>query len=283
LKLTIGLVLALVSAVAINGGFFLQHGASGTLPTLSLRHPFASLRSLFTNVRWLVGYVAGWVGWGIYILALREAPLSLVQAVAAGGVGVLALAAWRWGHAPLATRERVGVSACVAGLAAVAVSLGQSGKLDIRPGWHSTTIWILVPVIAAVAVAIIPRRLLAPGAGLGAAAGLLFAAGDIATKAALLGRGLVLVPFLLATYVLAFVALQLAFQRGTALVTAGVCTLLNNALPIGAGVILFREQLPPGGYGLLRLAGFAAVVVGAVLLARGEGETNDESKERTQP
>jgi hypothetical protein len=277
LKLTIGLVLALVAAVAINGGFFLQHGASGTLPTLSLRHPFASLRSLFTNMRWLVGYVAGWVGWGIYIVALREAPLSLVQAVAAGGVGVLALAVWRWGHAPLAARERIGVSACVAGLVAVAVSLGQSGRLDVRPGWHSTAVWILLPVIAAGVAVAVPRRLLAPGAGLGAAAGLLFAAGDIATKAALLGVGLLLVPILLATYVLAFVALQLAFQRGTALVTAGVCTLLNNALPIGAGVVLFREQLPPGGLGVLRMVGFAAVVVGAVLLARGEGE----SKERT--
>jgi membrane-bound ClpP family serine protease len=60
-------------------------------------------------------------------------------------------------------------------------------------------------------------------------------------------------------------------------VTAGVCTLLNNALPIGAGVILFREHLPPAGFGVLRVAGFAAVVVGAVLLARGEGESNERT------
>ena len=38
--------------------------------------------------------------------------------------------------------------------------------------------------------------------------------------------------------------LQAAFQHGSALTTAGLSTLLTNALPIAAGMVLFHEPLP---------------------------------------
>ena len=66
---------------------------------------------------------------------------------------------------------------------------------------------------------------------------------------------------------LAFVALQLSFQRGSALATAGVSTLLTNALPILAGLMVFSEHMPGGAAGLLRGLGFAGAVLGATLLA----------------
>ena len=65
---------------------------------------------------------------------------------------------------------------------------------------------------------------------------------------------------------LAFVALQLGFQRGGALATAGVATLFTNALPIAAGTTLFGEGL--GSVPPLRAAAFGLTVAGATLLAR---------------
>ena len=74
--------------------------------------------------------------------------------------------------------------------------------------------------------------------------------------------------------------LQAAFQRGGALTTAGLSTLLTNALPIAAGMVLFHEPLPSGLIGAIRIAAFAAVVAGAVLLAaRGK---DVEPRPRTQ-
>src|SRR5262249_3574011 len=61
--------------------------------------------------------------------------------------------------------------------------------------------------------------------------------------------------------------LQLGFQRGGALATAGVSTLLTNALPIAAGATIFHEGLPGGALGAARLLAFAAVVAGAALFA----------------
>jgi hypothetical protein len=63
------------------------------------------------------------------------------------------------------------------------------------------------------------------------------------------------------------VALQLAFQRGRVLETAGLSTLVNNLIPIVGGLVVFHETLPKGLAGIARVASFVAVVCGAVLLA----------------
>ena len=55
----LGLALALASAFALNWGWIAQHGAAHELPPLSLRHPLASLRSLFRDLAWLSGFVVG--------------------------------------------------------------------------------------------------------------------------------------------------------------------------------------------------------------------------------
>src|SRR5262249_58169226 len=92
------------------------------------------------------------------------------------------------------------------------------------------------------------------GAGFGVAAGVLYASGDVATKAAVAGGvALVFAAAVLACHGLAFVAMQLGFQRGGALGTAGVSTLFTNALPIAAGPVVFHERLPAGAHGGQRL------------------------------
>ena len=106
------------------------------------------------------------------------------------------------------------------------------------------------------------------GAGLGTAAGVLCAAGDVATKAAVGGGGRVgFIRVVFAAHGLAFVCLQFAFQRGGALATTGISTLLTNALPIAAGISIFGERLPGGIAGDLRLTAFVLVILCAVGLA----------------
>jgi hypothetical protein len=61
--------------------------------------------------------------------------------------------------------------------------------------------------------------------------------------------------------------LQSGFQRGRALATAGIATLATNAIPIAAAMTLFREPLPGGILGFVRVAAFASVVISAVWLA----------------
>jgi hypothetical protein len=278
-----GLLLALVSTAALSYGFYRQHSAAGQLPTLTLRRPVSSLASLLRCWRWLAGFVIGLLGWALYIVALRFAPLSLVQATAAGGVGLLALLVRR-GGTRLSGYDRAGVAAAVAGLCVLGFSLPFAmPTAHGRPAGAALPLaWVLASVVVAGAAAGPMAGRLRPGAGLGAASGLLYSAGDVATKALVTGTrpAPLFAALLLACHGLAFCCLQLAFQRGSALATAGLSTLLTNALPVVAGLTLYAEAIPGGAAGVLRGAGFAGTVAGAALLsARAEPGNTDHKPE----
>jgi len=269
--LAFGLVLALGSAAALNWGFLTQHGAAASLPPLALGRPLRSLKLLFATPRWLVGFCVGLAGWALYVAALRLAPLSLVQAASAGGIGLLALLVTRSTETRLSRREWTGVALAVAGLGLLGASLARHASAG-RPGASAAVAaWIVVSVLFAVLAAGPGATRLVSGAGFGVASGVLYAAGDVATKAAVAGgTALLFVAAVLACHGLAFAALQLGFQQGGALATAGVSTLLTNALPIAAGMAVFHEGIPAGAFGALRIAAFALVVAGAGALARPE-------------
>ena len=110
MQIALALVLTIVSTCALDLGYLLQHQAASSLPPLSLRRPIASLRSLLSERRWLLGFGVQAGGFVLYVIALALAPLSLVQATAAGGIGILALMVSRITHIPLTRYERVGAT-----------------------------------------------------------------------------------------------------------------------------------------------------------------------------
>ena len=83
---------------------------------------------------------------------------------------------------------------------------------------------------------------------------------------------------MIAGYSLGTAFLQLGYQKGGALTVAGLATLLTNALPIAAGTVVIGEPVPSGTFGGVRIVAFAAVTVGAILLARPDrGTTQNEA------
>ena len=270
-----GLALALASTFALNWGWFAQHNAAAALPPLSLRAPVRSLRALGGSRAWVAGFLAGVGGWVLYVAALALAPLSLVQATSAGGIGILALLVHRRGDR-LGRGQWLAVALAVTGLVLLGVSLAGGVAVGHPPTLAALATWLGVSALLALVAAAAPVPI-AAGAGLGIAAGLLYAAGDVATKpVAYGGAWLLLVPVLLSAHGAAFVAIQLGFQRGRALATAGMASLLTNAVPIAAGVALFHERLPDGAFGVVRVVAFCLVVVAAGLLARPEQDREDD-------
>jgi hypothetical protein len=281
-QIALALLLTIVSACALDLGYLLQHDVAARLPPLSLRRPIASARSLLVEPRWLIGSGSQVGGFVLYVVALALAPLSLVQATAAGGIGILAIMVSRITHVALTRPEQVGAAVSVLGLAL----LGASVLSTHGGGSGATYAWVAIWLGASVAGAILCIRLLARPIGRapawGIASGILFAAGDVATKMAVSG-GLDNVAFLaclIVFYGAGTAVLQAAFQRGGALRTAGLSTLLTNALPIAAGMVLFHEPLPAGWIGAVRVAAFAAVVTGAVLLAARSKEAEPRQPEQ---
>jgi len=83
---------------------------------------------------------------------------------------------------------------------------------------------------------------------------------------------------LIVGYTVGTALLQIGYQAGGALTVAGLATLLTNAVPIAAGTIVLGEPVPSGVLGGLRVLAYAAVTIGAVLLARPEKPAEQRSR-----
>ena len=260
--------------MVINLAYLREHDAVSGLPPLSMRHPVHSARLLLTDRKWLIGFGMESAGFALYVAALALAPLSLVQSIAAGGIGVLAYAGARMAKRRLTRVELGGVLLSVLGLVALAISLvgghAKQGGGDIGP----ILLWLGVTMFLGIACVGVGRRRFGAAVANGVAGGLFFSIGDISTKLATQGgvRVVFAVPMLLG-YAAGTGLLQLGYQAGGALTVAGLATLVTNALPIAAGTVVLDEPLPSGWLGVVRAVAFAAVVIGAVLLARQQPRT----------
>ncbi len=268
----IGLALSLISAVAVNWAYLREHDAARELPPVSARRPLVSARRLVRSRAWLVGFAAETAGWLVYLAALRLAPLALVQTVGAAGIAVLAVAQ-SGGHIErLPRRAQLASAIAVLGLVLLGLSLVGTHPAGRQPHPGVAIVW-LAGCVGAAALLTLAQVRLTRAVALGLGAGLLFATGDISAKLAVYGGvWLIVVVLLIATYALGSIELQAAFQHGDALTAAGTATLTTNAVPIAAGVVLFDEGIPGGTRGVLQVAAFAALVLGAALLNdRGAG------------
>lgn len=268
MQTAIGLVLALASAVAVNWAYTREHDAAAAMPRFTPRQPLRFVSMLVSDRRWLTGFAAESVGWLVYVAALRLAPISLVQAVGASGIAVLAFATAHGRRRNLDAREQIAVAVAVGGLVLLSFSLIGTHQPDRAPDWAAVAIWLTCSLGAA-ALLVLPRSRLGRGPALGLAAGLLFAGGDICAKLVTYrGAWLVALVPLIVCYALGSSILQAAFQHSNALTAAGLATLSTNAVPIAAGFAVFGESLPRGTGGALQIAAFASLVVSAAFLTR---------------
>ncbi len=253
----LGLMLAVGSAALINLGFLLQqrglvHGIGN-----GLRAWVAALRSR----TWLAGQALGWLGFAVQILAVALAPLSLVQAFAAGGLALcVPLAAGIFGHR-VPRVQVVAVAAVAAGLAVL--SLGVP-----RPGVGVSAAMLICGTALALAAGSAVSSSGGPAAR-SIAAGLLYGVADAAIKAVAVGvhahgvSGLASSWTLLAAVATfaGFLAFQAALRQGNAVSVIALMTAVTTITALAFGVIAFHESLGSGAaMTIVHLAGIALVL-----------------------
>src|SRR5487761_584595 len=219
--------LALAATTLTNVAYLREHDAVKALPDFSPRRPVQAVRVVITDRDWLRGFALESAGFTLYVVALALAPLSLVQSLGAGGIGILAFVSARVGGRSLPRHEVVGVVVSIVGLVALAVSLaGGSGE---GGGGSSLEIelWLGATAAAAVIVVAVGRRFGGLAVSEGIAGGLFFSIGDLSVKVATQGGGRAAFGItVVAGYALGTALLQLGYRHGGALTVAGLATLL---------------------------------------------------------
>ena len=274
----IGIVLALACALAGNVGFVYKQRGARAAPAVDMRRPLLTARSLFGSPLFAIGMLIAVAAWIFHVAAMAVAPLSLVQAVLAGGVVLLAVMAERVFGVRVGGRQWIGLGLAATGLMLLGVTVpGAHGGQARFSASHM--IAFEACLIAAGTLLIMGPRIGAPeqqhGFMLGAAAGILFGASDVAIKAISMILGSagplgLLNPWTAVTLVAsiaAFYASAKALQDGEPVPVIAITGTAANVAGILGGIIVFGEPLPANPVVLIvQCIAFTLVLVAAWLI-----------------
>jgi hypothetical protein len=277
-----GALLALAAALALNGSYLLQHVGARSLAAVDARHPLSTLVSLLRAPVWSVGAVLGMTGWALHIGAMREAPLSLVQAFVAGGLALAVPMAALGLRRRLRPPELRALALMVLALLGLAYGLRPGGA---RSGFSPLALGLWMGALAAGAGALAwgARGARRPAA-LGFAGGLLYGAADLSLKAVTGLGGLetaVASPWLwaaLAASAGAFFCFQRGLQGEAPLVVIALMTAATNTGSIAGAFAVFGDPLGrTPSLAVLHGVALALVVVAAFRLAPAQARLVEDA------
>jgi drug/metabolite transporter (DMT)-like permease len=285
-------VVALLATTAYHLGLILEKRALRQLPAIDARHALTLLRIVLTAPAWLAGFALMACGFGLQVVALTLAPVSVVQPVLGSGVVVLLVLS------RLVLRERLGRTelACVLAMAAsiVVIALSAIGSAG-RVGHQASAVWLAAVAVTAGllalglgASALRPggpgkHRVPAVGVSYGVASGLFYGVATLAIKALsgtflhhASGLGLVTAvvssPYPYVTVGCSAAGLlifQTGLQRCRVSIVGPVSNITGSVFFMVAGSLLFGERLPANPVELaMRLAGIVVAGAVVVLLSR---------------
>ena len=278
LAVAIGLLCALLSALGTNLAFLFKHRGALEAPDVDMHHPLRSAADLFRSKWWSIGWGVAAVAFGLHVAALSLAPISIGQAVLAGGLVFLAVLAERFFGFELGRRQWIGI-----GLVAVSLTLltltGGGGDEGANSAYAPAGLIVFESIAVGAGLLLIcsykvERFKSQRGLLLGIAAGLGFGISDVAIKALSgdLEAGPVglLTPWtvlIVAAAVASFYASARSLQIGDGVAVIAVTSVAANLSTIVAGLVVFGDRLGNDAFDIgVRMAAFALILVGAALI-----------------
>lgn len=268
--------MAITVSLMTNLASLLKHRGCQRTEPIRLSRPLEAIRALASS-RW---FAAGWalaaLAWLVHVAALSMAPISLVQAVLAGGAVTLAVMSQRLFGERVERRQWLALFLGAAGLVLLVLTVphfsGSHSEFSLGAilGFEGG----LVLLGSGLALGRRSERLaVRRGVISSLLAGVLFALAGIAIKA-VTGAGdasVALIAPLIAMIVVCGALAQYmtvaALQAGGAIEAIGLMGLVANATQIVGGVVVFGDPLSPSPTGLaLQVTAFAMVCVSALLM-----------------
>jgi multidrug transporter EmrE-like cation transporter len=290
LSVGVGLICALLSALGTNLAFLFKYKGAVAAPDVDMRHPLRSAADLFRSKWWSIGWGVAGVAFGLHAAALTLAPISIGQALLAGGLVFLAVLAERFFGFELGRRQWIGIALVAVSLSLLTLTGGSGG--GAHSGYALAGMIIFEGIAVGVGLLLVVSHLIEripvqQGVLLGIAAGLGFGISDVAIKALSSdldsGPAGLLSPWsvvIVTAAVCSFFASARSLQIGDGVAVIAVTSVAANLSTILAGLAVFGDRL--GNNALVvgvRVAAFALILVGAALIPAPvrAGEALEES------
>ena len=278
MTLQLGILFALLSAVFANLAFFYKHRGACEAPAVEIRHPLRSAADLWRSRWFAIGMGIGLLAWIMHVAALSLAPLSVVQAVVAGGVALIAIMADRVFGMAVGRRQWWGLGLTAVGLMLLAVTMPASN------GAHASFSIAAMVSFEAVLLGVGGLLIIGPqaaglraehhGIALAAASGVLFGVCNIGVKAlsGIVGHdGIIglLSPWTAVSLVGsfgAFYASARSLQDGEAVGVIAITGTAASISCISGGILVFGDPMPADTVGIIVQAiAFVLVIVASAL------------------
>jgi drug/metabolite transporter (DMT)-like permease len=290
LAVGVGLICALLSALGTNLAFLFKYKGAVAAPDVDMRHPVRSSADLFRSKWWSVGWGVAALAFALHVAALSLAPISIGQAVLAGGLVFLAVLAERFFGFELGRRQWIGIGLVAVSLALLTLTGG--GGSEANSGYSLAGMIVFEGMAVGVGGLLVVSHLIERipaqrGVLLGIAAGLGFGISDVAIKAlsgdldagaiGLLSPWSVIV---VTAAIFSFFASARSLQIGDGVAVIAVTSVAANLSTILAGLAVFGDRLGDSALVIgVRLSAFALILVGAALIPAPvrAGEALEES------
>jgi drug/metabolite transporter (DMT)-like permease len=277
LSVGLGLICALLSALGTNLAFLFKYKGAVAAPDVDMRRPLRSAVDLFRSRWWSIGWGVAAVAFALHVAALTLAPISIGQAVLAGGLVFLAVLAERFFGFELGRRQWIGIGLVAVSLALLTLTGGGGGEAN--SGYSLAGMIVFEGIAVGVGLILVLSHLIERipvqrGVLLGIAAGLGFGISDVAIKAlsgdlesgpvGLLSPWTVVI---VTAAVFSFYSSARSLQIGDGVAVIAVTSVAANLSTILAGLAVFGDRLghEPLVIGV-RIAAFAMILIGAALI-----------------
>ena len=292
----LAIFLGMLSYSMLNVGMGLQKKGASSLPKINNQSLGQNLKNFFTNKTWLLGFLLIQAQWVFLVMALDFAPISMITPLMSVGMVALVLFSYFYLKEPISKVEIIGIILIIAGIVVLGVtnpeeevqhdfnfirnSLGKAESIIFL-----TVIFVLSIVFVLISIA---RKFKNADILFGLAAGITDALGAILIKALMGGADFrdreVLSAnvgrwewwFILITMIIfntvATIYLQVAYQRGKAVIVAPVFSVLAMIMPVFAGIIIFNDWaifIDQNLIGKLvgKLIALLVIIIGAIILS----------------
>ena len=288
--------LGIVSYSMLNIGMGLQKKGAAELPKIEGQSVGRNFKNFFTNKTWLIGFALVQAQWFILTLAIQFGNLSIVTPLMSVGMVALVIFSYFYLKEPISKIEIIGITAIVIGIAVLgATNPAEVDKPllnDVIRGLEKiqSIIFLVFLVIFSILIVLasVLRKFKNADVLFGIAAGITDALGAIFINAIMSGASytdssliatsvyiwqwwlfMVLLIFFNA---LATIYLQVAYQRGKAIIVAPIFAVIAMISPVFAGIIIFGEWnylISQQLYGILagKIIALVVVCIGVVILA----------------